>query len=414
MTPDLFHWTGGADDESPGQDYNTFPRVEDKLCLLSPINEDFLSDLSPVGSPSRYEHEVRHIQRGLSASFKTNYPQQFQAEWNELPTDWAQSLAGAESSKMNRSPLTPLQSPPVQQDTLSHVDVQKTRGVPSPLMLLAVDCPPSLGHACDNSHDAFDELSSEASLHSIGPEHSERQIKQTLNKTKTPKEPGIPSFAEAKHLLIDSTFFSTDAPAMLREDPLPFSASAESSNPFLECQEIAHASASTLYPNIEHGLPERNDPMKRIRSNQKTESSRGEVKKECHFTHKSARSDNATNKEHVKAKSSKSRKNNRSKLVKPSRFCHICTRITKKLNVVVCSNIETGTCRKVICEKCLTENGFDFSEASEGPEWICTHCRFICPTRAQCSTYNRINGERRHRERTVKLGDTSSSSMNIH
>lgn len=39
----------------------------------------------------------------------------------------------------------------------------------------------------------------------------------------------------------------------------------------------------------------------------------------------------------------------------PSRFCHICSRTSKKVGLVACGNFTTGACRKVICQKCFTE-----------------------------------------------------------
>lgn len=92
----------------------------------------------------------------------------------------------------------------------------------------------------------------------------------------------------------------------------------------------------------------------------------------------------------------------------PSRYCHICTRITRNLKVAVCENIKLGTCRKVTCEKCVTENSWntrsawDTEDEDKVANWICTHCRSVCPSRAQCSTYNRINQERRTRDRMLK------------
>ena len=39
----------------------------------------------------------------------------------------------------------------------------------------------------------------------------------------------------------------------------------------------------------------------------------------------------------------------------PSRFCHICSRTSKKVGLMPCANFETGMCRKVICQKCFNE-----------------------------------------------------------
>lgn len=39
----------------------------------------------------------------------------------------------------------------------------------------------------------------------------------------------------------------------------------------------------------------------------------------------------------------------------PSRFCHICSRTSKKVGLVACGNFATGACRKVVCQKCFAE-----------------------------------------------------------
>ncbi|KAA8493543.1 hypothetical protein FVE85_4680 [Porphyridium purpureum] len=76
--------------------------------------------------------------------------------------------------------------------------------------------------------------------------------------------------------------------------------------------------------------------------------------------------------------------------VEPSRFCHICTKSAKVVRQAVCYNVQTGSCRKVICEKCFAENGWDFELATAPDnEWYCCHCMRICPTRAQCNVYKK-------------------------
>lgn len=97
---------------------------------------------------------------------------------------------------------------------------------------------------------------------------------------------------------------------------------------------------------------------------------------------------------------------------KPSRFCHLCSRTPKTVRQVVCANIheEAYTCRKVVCEKCFTDNEWDWEAASTGPAaatWICTHCRDACPARSQCRTYRRTN-ERLRVKRLVEKFSTSA------
>lgn len=76
----------------------------------------------------------------------------------------------------------------------------------------------------------------------------------------------------------------------------------------------------------------------------------------------------------------------------PSRFCHVCSRTPKNVRLAVCSKIRDGTCRKVICERCFDEYKYgNFDESALCTSWICPHCSGMCPERAQCRTYSRIN-----------------------
>eukprot|EP00180_Rhodochaete_pulchella_P002158 Plantae.Rhodophyta-Rhodochaete_pulchella.ctg32540.p2 GENE.Plantae.Rhodophyta-Rhodochaete_pulchella.ctg32540~~Plantae.Rhodophyta-Rhodochaete_pulchella.ctg32540.p2 ORF type:complete len:254 (+),score=12.20 Plantae.Rhodophyta-Rhodochaete_pulchella.ctg32540:253-1014(+) len=86
----------------------------------------------------------------------------------------------------------------------------------------------------------------------------------------------------------------------------------------------------------------------------------------------------------------------------PSRFCHICWRSSSTVRMVTCSNIHARKCRKVICEKCIDSRGShgDFELASRpDSKWQCTHCRGICPERAQCAVYRRTNLRRRMQQK---------------
>lgn len=73
----------------------------------------------------------------------------------------------------------------------------------------------------------------------------------------------------------------------------------------------------------------------------------------------------------------------------PSRFCHICTRQSKKSSPhAFCLNINRGTCRKAVCEKCFIKFGWDWKAVSApGSQWLCPHCCNICPKGAQCYNY---------------------------
>jgi hypothetical protein len=87
-----------------------------------------------------------------------------------------------------------------------------------------------------------------------------------------------------------------------------------------------------------------------------------------------------------------------------SRYCHICTRADRPASVARCQNIEKGKCRKVVCARCARENGWvDALEVigKHCTEWSCVHCRGICPFRAQCKTYGRVNRLRKERGRAL-------------
>lgn len=62
----------------------------------------------------------------------------------------------------------------------------------------------------------------------------------------------------------------------------------------------------------------------------------------------------------------------------PSRFCHICLRRAERVALMACSRLRSGLCRKVVCEKCFAEFGYDW-EAAASPRsgWTCTHCRQV-------------------------------------
>lgn len=85
----------------------------------------------------------------------------------------------------------------------------------------------------------------------------------------------------------------------------------------------------------------------------------------------------------------------------PSNYCHICSHAWRPGTPhVICGNLLVGTCRKAICTDCFDKYKWDLSAARHAPpgSWLCTHCRGVCPERAQCVVYNRFS-ERRRLER---------------
>lgn len=98
----------------------------------------------------------------------------------------------------------------------------------------------------------------------------------------------------------------------------------------------------------------------------------------------------------------------------PSRFCHVCSRTPKNVRLAVCTRIQQGTCRKVICEKCFAKYGYGRFESAlrMDSQWLCPHCQGCCPDRAQCRTYQRINDRlrvSRLRQETARAASTTGT-----
>jgi hypothetical protein len=79
----------------------------------------------------------------------------------------------------------------------------------------------------------------------------------------------------------------------------------------------------------------------------------------------------------------------------PSNFCHICSRTPSRgIRLAICSGLQLGQCRKVVCERCFSDHalGCSFDEAKATfKDWKCAHCSGSCPERAQCRTYQTVN-----------------------
>mmetsp|Transcript_5141 Transcript_5141/g.13811 ORF Transcript_5141/g.13811 Transcript_5141/m.13811 type:complete len:258 (+) Transcript_5141:692-1465(+) len=95
------------------------------------------------------------------------------------------------------------------------------------------------------------------------------------------------------------------------------------------------------------------------------------------------------------------------KVPSPSRFCHICWRVSSdKCALYACTKYsdEANRCRKVECERCIRANAETaqgaladsaaMRAAQEGTR-MCLHCTGKCPERAQCKIYAKSNARRR-------------------
>ncbi len=99
----------------------------------------------------------------------------------------------------------------------------------------------------------------------------------------------------------------------------------------------------------------------------------------------------------------------------PSRFCHICSRTAKKVELLACANLASGACRKVVCEKCFAEYKWDWKTAEKNrSSWQCTHCRRVCPRRAQCAIYRRTNERRREQQQAARARLQNNRTLSTH
>jgi len=97
-----------------------------------------------------------------------------------------------------------------------------------------------------------------------------------------------------------------------------------------------------------------------------------------------------------------------------SRFCHICLRNSKSVKQLVCNNIHRGSCRKVVCQKCFEQYGWNWELASkDNREWLCPHCLGCCPPRASCNVYKKTNQTFRKKQAEFSLEDPAGSSPGI-
>mmetsp|Transcript_42435 Transcript_42435/g.104370 ORF Transcript_42435/g.104370 Transcript_42435/m.104370 type:complete len:119 (-) Transcript_42435:99-455(-) len=77
---------------------------------------------------------------------------------------------------------------------------------------------------------------------------------------------------------------------------------------------------------------------------------------------------------------------------------------------MVCANLEKYLCRKVVCEVCFEDFGWNWDAAKGCPEsYLCSHCTGTCPTRAQCKIYQRVNSKRKSKTELKKEAEQSSA-----
>jgi len=91
-----------------------------------------------------------------------------------------------------------------------------------------------------------------------------------------------------------------------------------------------------------------------------------------------------------------------------SKSCHVCQKVSRNVRLYPCSNIRLGTCRKAVCQYCCERNNWKPNEDEVG-KFICCHCHRVCPKRAQCHVYKRVN-RARGRQKTAQT-DAATSNM---
>lgn len=88
---------------------------------------------------------------------------------------------------------------------------------------------------------------------------------------------------------------------------------------------------------------------------------------------------------------------------KRSRYCHLCARHDKTVDMIGCGNIKKGTCQKSVCVKCIELHALQ----TDAPDWACPHCQNKCPSRAKCFSYDKQTAQRREKLKRVKAENGS-------
>jgi hypothetical protein len=131
-----------------------------------------------------------------------------------------------------------------------------------------------------------------------------------------------------------------------------------------------------------------------------------------------------------------------------SKYCHLCARHERIVEMVSCGNLSTGLCQKSVCRKCFSSYGLDWEAArmcalhlwqnnpsfdqrggtevvvadggrqcnsSGSPDelWLCPHCLNTCPSRAKCYAYNRQTVQRRARTQQARMLEGSENALGL-
>ncbi|KAA8494888.1 hypothetical protein FVE85_3129 [Porphyridium purpureum] len=101
---------------------------------------------------------------------------------------------------------------------------------------------------------------------------------------------------------------------------------------------------------------------------------------------------------------------------KSSQFCHVCRR-SNKAEFALCSNLTDGSCRKVVCDRCFCRYGWSWQEYQDNPgTWKCAHCLELCPPKASCHLYSRINAgraQKKEAKENIKAAGSTTAAAQI-
>mmetsp|Transcript_4469 Transcript_4469/g.7836 ORF Transcript_4469/g.7836 Transcript_4469/m.7836 type:complete len:182 (-) Transcript_4469:349-894(-) len=78
----------------------------------------------------------------------------------------------------------------------------------------------------------------------------------------------------------------------------------------------------------------------------------------------------------------------------PSSACHLCGRLSIRVELFPCKNHESATCRKSVCIKCFENPDFKSVLEKSSVDFQCPHCTQTCPESARCYSYKKSNRKR--------------------
>jgi len=110
-----------------------------------------------------------------------------------------------------------------------------------------------------------------------------------------------------------------------------------------------------------------------------------------------------------KTKSGIKKTRNSSRKMAHSKYCHICSRKTERVDALGCNRISASPgCCKLVCKVCFVSASSAGAAAAEASFaalkqteelFTCSHCTKSCPGNARCHVYSKVNEKRRQSAR---------------